>query len=654
MRDFFSPKKMTKFSTVFLLSVVIVMISGCSDNTGATTPTSTISKTTAIQLLVSNSDMPSHATASTLLTAVALDASGQAMVGEVVKFKSTDGTAYFSNVSTLTDANGVANATLNIGKDLSNRVIPVSATVATVAGDNTVTVTGSKITFSGNAAISLNASAVLSITVTDSMGKPIANTAVTATSKNGNPVVFSPATGITDSAGQVVVTVTATNAGSGTDTITVSGAGDSKTQLLTINSAGFAFTAPTPVAPATTPEVLVNATTSTSVLWTNAGVPVANASVAFSTSRGTFSNGQVSLSAITSTTGVATATFSAASTGATKITASGIAASGSNPTAILDLIMVTNTPTTIDAQATPAIVAVNIPGTNTNNQAVISVVVRDSNNNLVKNAHVIFTQIADPSGGSLLAGEAITDITGTASVNYLAGTTSSPQKTVEIKATLDRVNNVLVTPNLTASVLFTVASENLFVRLGTGNKIFFDDPLGTYTENITALVTDSAGNPAPDGTEVRFVLRPVARPNPSFYKGDWHYNGAFWQPSVWNGTSWVSGYSASCINEDSNGDGRLQLGEDTNGNRKLDPVGVATVNATAKTVSGFALAQVKYAKVYAIWVDMTIEGRAGTIGNDPPAEFTFNLPILRADANDPKVPPPPSPYGTGTSCSDTL
>lgn len=643
MQNVYSGKNLPKLLSSFLLAAAIAALAGCSDNTASsgTTPTPTGATTAAsIQLLVSSQQMLSSATASTVLTAVVLDATGQTMSGKAVIFsKGADSSAYFSNITATTGTDGVATATLNIGTNMANRVVSVSATVDTAVGTNTVTVTGTTIAISGNTSLALNASTALSVIVKDSTGVAVPGVTLTVASQNGNNP--NPAIGITDSTGQITATVTATNAGTtGTDVLTVTGAGASQTQTLTINSASFAITAPVIVAPATTPEIVVNTATPVTVLWTVAGVPQAGLPVYFYSSRGTITGSP----ATTNASGIATASVSAGSTGATIFTASG--ASGT-PAATLNVVFITTTADSITAQASPSTVAVNTSGS-TVNQSVISVIVRDVNNNLVKNAHVIFSQVADASGGSLAANTATTDITGTASVNYIAGTTSSGQNAVEISATVDTVNGVAMPiPNKTSSVFLTVASQLLYVRLGTDNKIYPDTPVvGTHTKEYTALVTDAAGTPAPDGTEVRFVLRPSATPYYGFWKG--YY--------TWVVDKWVQTQTVGCMNEDLNWDGILQPGEDLNGNTRLDPLGVATVNATATTTNGFAIAKISYAKEYSWWVQNDLEARAGTGGNDPPAVVTVELPGAAADYTSETIMPPGqfSPFGVTAVCNNVL
>ena len=189
--------------------------------------------------------MQSSAIATSDLTAVVLDGAGQAISGKAVVFsQGNDNTAYFTIIEAITDSSGIAKATLNIGTDMSNRVIDVSATADTAVGASAVAVVGTKISISGNTSLALNALSTLTIIVKNSLGAAVSDVVLTVTSQNGNPVALNPASGITDANGQITATVTASNAGAGTDVLTITGAGDSQTQTLTINSASFSFTAP--------------------------------------------------------------------------------------------------------------------------------------------------------------------------------------------------------------------------------------------------------------------------------------------------------------------------------------------------------------------------------------------------------------------------
>src|SRR2546427_3357144 len=236
---------------------------------------------TRVQLLASSPQMPSSGTTTVDLTAIVVDGNGQAVSGTAVVLSTgTDPSAYISNISGsgVSDTQGTVTAKLNLGSNKSNRFISVTATAQGAAAATGVDVTGTAITISGSSSIAFGAPTTLTFSLKDSAGVALPGFTMTLISAVGNPI--SPATGTTNSAGQLVATVTG-NVG-GNDTITATAAGASKTQALTVSSAGFAFTTPAPSV-----DIPLNTPTTISVHWTNGGVAVVGQAVTFSTSRGT-------------------------------------------------------------------------------------------------------------------------------------------------------------------------------------------------------------------------------------------------------------------------------------------------------------------------------------------------------------------------------
>jgi hypothetical protein len=631
-------------SLVWFLLLTIASLFGCSDSSksgSASTGNTSAVAAAKIQLTSSLPQILTSSTSTTVLTAIVLDANGQAISGKAVNFSvGGDSSAYFTGTSATTDANGVATATLNLGDNMANRTIAASASVDGVTGTANIAVDGTTIAISGNTSLSLNASADLIISVKNSKGVAVPGVTVSATSQNGNTVTNkSPSTWVTDSNGQVTLTVTATVATS-SDTITVSGAGASQLQSLAVSTTttNFAFTTPvTIVPPATTPELLVGTSIPVKILWTAGGFPQVGKAVSFYSTRG----GVTGSPATTDATGTATVNLVATSTGLTTITAKG---PGGIPSASLDVVFVTDTASSITAQSNPGTIGINT-GTSKANQATISVVVRDASLNLVKNANVAFNLVADPSSGALSAPTATTDISGTAAVNYIAGGASSGVNQISIDATVDSVNGVTITP-ITANTTLTVAGQTYFVRLETDNTV--GGTGSEYTKTYRALVTDSAGHAVPN-TTVYFSLRPLAPPAKSFAKGIYSVVSGAWKQQV----------AVSCASEDLNQNGVrdfLPVDEDLNMNGRLDPYGVATVNDKANTdATGYASATITYSKNFAYWVRLDLEARTSVSGNDPPSIVTVPLVGAAADYADIKIAPPGevSPFGPGNACTDT-
>src|SRR5882762_8306168 len=337
---------------------------------------------TRVQLLASSPQMPSSGTTTVDLTAIVVDANGQAVSGTTVVLSTgTDPSAYTSNISGngVSDTQGTVTAKLNLGSNKSNRFISVTATAQGATAATGVDVTGTAITISGSSSIAFGAPTTLTFSLKDSAGVALPGFTMTLVSAVGNSI--SPATGTTNSAGQLVATVTGIVGGN--DTITATAAGASKTQALTVSSAGFAFTTPAPSV-----DIPLNTPTTVSIRWTNGGAPVVGQALAFSTSRGTIAGSPSTTNGAGDTPGVS---ISSTSAGTATVTASG---PGGTPAASLNVTFVATTASSITAQAVPGTVP-TITGRST-----ISVVVRDVANNLVKNAGVDFN-LSDTTGGSL-------------------------------------------------------------------------------------------------------------------------------------------------------------------------------------------------------------------------------------------------------------
>lgn len=586
--------------------------------------------------------MPSSGASTVTLTAVVLDANKQAVSGRTVNFlPGTDPTAFVNNKSAggVSDSNGLVTAQLNLGTDKSNRTITVTAAADGASATNSVDVTGTTITVSGNGSLAFNASTQLIFSVKDSAGNAMPGIPVTVVSQNGNTI--NPATGATSGTGQFSTTVTVSNAGN--DVVTASAAGASATQNLTVSADSFAFTAPTPAAGATSIEIPLGTAPAISVNWTNNGAAQAGKQVNFSASRGTISGSPSTTNATGDTPGV---TISATSAGPAIITAAGVSGT---PAATLNVVFVATSASSATVQANPGTVQVTTGSpSQTNNSSTISVVVRDAALNLVKNAGVSFTIVGnDPSGGSLTSSTGITDVSGSASVTYVAGGTSSGQNGVTISATVNTIGGVPLAVPVTNSTSLTVAGQALQVRLGTDNLVGGLAPINTKT--YVAIVTDAAGNPVV-GTTVQFDLRPGVYQKGFFAKDP-------------TGTFWVQNITATCPNEDLNFNGILDPGEGlvafpAGVTPALLPGAVASVTSSGVTnASGVATATITYAKSYSFWTAVTLEARTTVTSNDPPTQTpVFYLPGLASDYTNINVEPPGrlSPFGQDNTCADTL
>ena len=168
----------------------------------------------------------------------------------------------------------------------------------------------------------------------------------------------------------------------------------------------------------------------------------------------------------------------------------------------------------------------------------------------------------------------------------------------------------------------------------------------TFNKQYVAFVTDvDSASPAKNT-----VLTVSAVP-----KG---YRKGFWDITTdedGNFKSWFTSVSASCINEDLNIDGVLDVGEDTNGDGSLTPGNVAAVIGEVITdEQGSALIDIKYPQNFAGWVSIDLIVSAKVGGTESSQSAVFVLPASLEDVLNEDAPPPQgsSPFGVSNNCTD--
>jgi hypothetical protein len=283
-------KKSLTVLAIFILS--LFLICGCGEN-AADSPNSSATGAASIALLVSSDQLNSDQTGATTVTLTALvqDRGNRTLKDQTVFFSADTGSLVVA--SETTDASGKAQATLSTGGDPTNRTITVTATTGNVSATKTVNATGTTLSVSGLSSLSLGDSTTLTIFLKDSAGAGVAGKTVAVSSSKGN--TLRAASYVTNSSGQITVTVTATAIGA--DMITASAIGATKSYSLNVSSAILAINPPTV-------GQLVNINTGQPVTatYTNNGSPVVGATVNFSTTRGVLD----AVSAVTGAAGTAT------------------------------------------------------------------------------------------------------------------------------------------------------------------------------------------------------------------------------------------------------------------------------------------------------------------------------------------------------------
>lgn len=514
--------------------------------------------------------------------------------------------------SGVTDISGQAYARLTTVGNANNRTVITSATSQNLTNTIPIEVVGTKITLSGTNAVILNNTLTLDLSLKDSANRGLANQTLTLNSSLGNSLSSSSI--VTNSAGQASVVVTANNAG--TDTITASKVGaDSGMFVINISNDNFTInTSPT----AGVTEIPLNTSQGFIVHWDKAGVPQLNEQLNVATTRGNLSTTSI----LTNTSGEGIFTLQSTNAGPAIVTVSSAVNGG--PSRDINVEFIATNAAKMEVQAASPVIKVNQAGNSTEQSEVIAIV-RDAENNLVKNKLVNFT-VNDITGGRLTQNSAITDSFGQARTVYIAGSTSSASNGVKVTAM------VADTPSVQSSVSLTVAQESAFISVGSGNALVDEGGI-RYSLFHTVLVTDSNGTPVSNAT-VNLTVHPLTYTK----MGGFNDEGSI-----------ISG--ETCTNEDINFNGILEAGEDFNNNARLDPGNVITVDKLVLTTNdaGFADFNVKYAKQFAIWTTVKIIARTNVAGTEAEASVNFSAACSAEDALK-NICPIMSPFGTG-SCS---
>ncbi|MDP9084238.1 MAG: Ig-like domain-containing protein [Pseudomonadota bacterium] len=583
----------------------------------------------ALSLQTDQPQIPSDSSKPATISAVLRDANNNALAGATVRFSATSGVLAVTQA--VTDANGVAKATLTAGTDPTNRTITVTANSGSASAQVAVTVTGTTLTLTGPANLVLNNSGSCSVVLTNSAGQGIPNITVTLSSATGN--VLSASTVTTDSSGRASFTLRGTTGG--VDTITATAQGLTQKISVTVSTQSFNVTAP-----ADGTKVNLGIPQTVTVTWLNNGTPVVGQLVTFAATRGTLTP---STPVTTDANGKASVSISSGGAGPSIVVASGTGVS-----AQLNLDFVAILPSQISVQAGPAAVAVQ-------GQSTISALVRDAANNLVEGATVNFQVTTDPTNGQLSVASATTDAQGRAQTVYTAGNSSSGANGVTVTATV-------AATAITDSATLTVGGQAVFLSLGTGNTIDVSQGVAIYQVTYTVFAVDSQGA-ALANVPVTVSILPVAYGKGVM--GGCPSPGPDWSPVYSTATSDPDAYNGSkfCGNEDTDYTGNINsLGsaggiplKDYNQNGKLDPGNVAVVSPSTGTTDshGRLDVNVTYPRDHAYWVAVTLQASTKVQGTESSTSSTFVLQGAVADYACSVGPPgATSPYGVASTCAN--
>jgi|GEM_PF-411555 len=554
--------KVTAQVTLFDAEVIIsnpVSFDSAGDTNTGTTP-----DVSSIALFASSQQIASSGAQEITLSAIAKDDNNNLLEDVQVTFAATSG--QIEVVKALTGADGKALATFKTANEPSNRIVKVTASTAKFSDSVDIQVVGTTVQLTGSSSLAINDSNNFIVRVLDSDGNGIAKTLVNLSTggvlNSGNVATINiPESVTTDFTGQATVSVVGTTGGK--NSLLANALGASANQVVNVQADSFLFSTfndgnQTNVNLGTQsltaiPDVLLSKTATITLTWLRNGVAVPDGTrVNFTATRGDLpqsfgltSNGKVSTMLSSTNAGKSLVTFSGVD---------GSVALNNQ----LEFEFVAETAATIVAQASPHSIGPN------GQKSTISIVVKDSTGNLVKNKLIDFT-LTDTSSGSIFPASAVTDSNGTASTVYTSNTVSA-QNSVSIKAI------VRETPIVNDVVALTVADRELFISLGTGNEIEEIDTTN-YNKKFSVFVTDV------DSTPVKNVELTVSAVPKTYYKGFWTriYDAAgtflSWQTVGGVTTDTIPTEVSSphqCINEDINTNGILDKSEDLNNNGLLD------------------------------------------------------------------------------------
>jgi hypothetical protein len=602
------------------------------------TPADPAAKVASVSLVFSSNELGSAGSAGSEVTVTALvkTAENTAVAGARVDFSADSG--LLAAASQVTDASGKASATLGTGGSKLNRAIQVSAKVGSQSSSGVVNVTGTRLTFSGPAFLTLGSTTDLVATLVDSADRPIAGATLVASTTLGNGVQVAART--SDSRGQLGLVFSASKRG--TEQLTLSALGASTTRSILVGGSDVTLT-PSVAVDTGGNELLAEVTVGAcapvggSYIIGGAGQ---SGSVTLNASRGQlYRDAGCSLplqGPLTLVDGAfPVAWIRSENAGVSSIEAR--VAGGPSGSTRVEFVARLGYGAQLNLQSDTALVG---SGERSN----LIAVVRDGTpaNNLVKGATVQFSILADPSGGNLLSPfSAVTGSDGIARAVFVAGPFDGGKDGTVIQARAPEM------PSATGVTNLTVNKKALSIQFGTGNQLF-EFSTSVLQKEFAVFVSDSAGNPVP-GVAISAAAWPT-----NYKKG--YYTFIFDSVNEHDKGMWTVADSTSsvCPNEDVQRKGLYELAYDANNNGMLEPGIPLSVISSGKTdAMGMATVTLRYPRDRAAWVQAELTVTGTVAGTESAARNAFWLPALAKDLIDKNVSPPGriSPYGTGACTS---
>jgi len=614
---------------------------GATTNCGGSlqpTPTPAIAdpaaKVATVSLVFSSNELASAGATGSEVTVTALvkTADNTAVAGARVEFSADSG--LLAAAAVLTDQSGKAIATLGTGGSKLNRPIQVSAKVGSQSSSGMVSVTGTRLTFSGPAFLSLGSTADLVATLVDSADRPIAGAFVLASTAIGNSVQVAAKS--SDSRGQVALQLSATKRGA--EQLTLSALGAIATRAILVGGSDVTLTPSVAVDTGgieTLFQLAVGACAPVGGSYMIGGA-AQSGNVTLRASRGLLYQDATCNVSLNGAMALAAGRFPGVWIRSDNAGVSNIDASitgGPSGSTRVEFIAAVGAMTRVDLQPDSAVLG-------SGERSTLTAVVRDGTaaNNLVKGATVQFSILADPSGGNLLSPvSSVTGSDGIARAVFVAGPFDAGKNGVLIQAQLTEL------PSATSATNLTVNKKSFSIQFGTGNSLV-EYSSAVLQKEFAIFVSDSAGNPVRDVTI-------AATAWPTYYKKGYYEYYYDKELTGDKGTWRIAAGSHACPNEDALRRGIYDKSSDSNSNGVLDPGIPLSITAGGKTDAvGMTTVLLRYPRDRGNWVRLELTVTGIVSGTEYLSRNTFWLPALASDLYDKRGVAPPgavSPYGTG-------
>lgn len=603
----------------------------------APTPPDPADQAASINLVFSDSELGSAGLPDdeVKVTALVKSTSNTAVANAPITFSADSG--FLAVAAVKTDSSGKATAVLGTGGSRLNRAITVSAKVGAQTASAVVNVVGTRLSMTGPSHLNLGESADLVATLVDSAGRPISGETVSASVKNGN--LLASAGSISDSQGQVRMTLQ--GAQRGDEQVTVSALGASVAKPVQVSGSELVLLPAVTVTDSGV-ETLKEIPVGSCAPLDGRTLTAQTGSVTLTASRGALFRDAActlpltGLLAITSGN-MARSYIRADNAGLSTVDA--VIAGGSAASTRLEFVAPLAATSSVNLQTDIAVIG-------SGERSSLIAVVRDGTpaNNLVKGALVQFSIVADPSGGNLLSPfTAVTGSDGIARAIFVAGPADGGKDGTLLQARLAAL------PASTASTAVTVNRKALSIQFGSGNTLMEYSP-AVLQKDFSVFVSDSAGSPVKDVT-----ISVSAWPT-MYRKGDYRWQS--FSPPLLEPGSWVlNAPVTACANEDLARRGLYDKAFDTNGNGMLEPgIPLSVVSGGKTDAFGMTTVSLRYPRDRANWVRVELTVSSTVAGTESRARNAFWLPALAKDLEKYAIAPAghESPYGVAFSCSSSL